>query len=92
MTVADGAIVAAGAVVTSDVPPYAIVGGVPAKIIRYRFEPDVVAALSELRWWELPIQSLATLPFDDVGRCIAALKVIRSGFATLRDDLSSQRE
>ena len=50
--IADGAIVAAGAIVTKDVPPYAIVGGVPAKLIRYRFSDDVIAKLLAIRWWE----------------------------------------
>ena len=49
--IGDGAIVAAGAVVTKDVPPYAIVGGVPAKIIRFRFSPEVVHVLSVMQWW-----------------------------------------
>lgn len=47
-----GAVIAAGAVVTKDVPPYAIVGGVPAKIIRYRFPPDIIERLLGSRWWE----------------------------------------
>jgi len=47
-----GAVIAAGAVVTRDVPPYAIVGGVPAKIIRYRFPPDIIDRLLASRWWE----------------------------------------
>lgn len=50
--IADGAIVAAGAVVTKDVPPYAIVGGSPAKLIRYRFSEDVIAKLLAIRWWD----------------------------------------
>jgi acetyltransferase-like isoleucine patch superfamily enzyme len=54
VTIGDGAIVAAGAVVVDDVPPYAIVGGNPAKVIRYRFTPEQIEALLEIRWWDWP--------------------------------------
>jgi len=46
-----GAIIGAGAVVVSDVPAYAVVGGVPAKIIRYRFSPDIIRSLIDIEWW-----------------------------------------
>ena len=54
VTLHNGCIVAAGAVVTKDVPPYAIVGGNPAKVIRYRFEENTIAGLQKIAWWDWP--------------------------------------
>ena len=51
--IGDGAIVGAGSVVTKDVPPYAIVAGVPAKIIKYRFDTDTIERLNSSKWWSL---------------------------------------
>jgi acetyltransferase-like isoleucine patch superfamily enzyme len=48
-----GAVIGAGAIVTRNVPAYAIVAGNPAKLIRHRFEPETIAALEESRWWEM---------------------------------------
>lgn len=56
--VGNGACIAAGAVVVKDVPPYAIVGGVPAKLIRYRFSPEIIEKLIESKWWDLPDEIL----------------------------------
>ena len=51
--IGQGAVVAAGAVVTKDVPPYAIVGGVPAKVIKYRFEPEMIEELLKIDYGKL---------------------------------------
>lgn len=51
ITIHDGAVILAGAMVTKDVPPYAIVGGIPAKIIKYRYKDEIISKLLEIKWW-----------------------------------------
>lgn len=55
VTIGQGAVVAAGSVVTKDVPPYAVVGGVPAKIIKYRFSPELIEELLKVDYSELSV-------------------------------------
>lgn len=52
VTIGDGAVIGARAVVARDVEPYSIVAGNPARLVRYRFPPDVIAELLKLRWWD----------------------------------------
>ncbi len=63
--IGDGAIIAARAVVTKDVGPYAIVGGIPAKEIRKRFDLDVIGQLQALKWWDWSV--------DEIRRCLPFL-------------------
>ena len=58
VTIGDGAIIGTRAVVTKDVEPYSIVGGVPAKEIRKRFTPEEITRLLELQWWNWPIEKI----------------------------------
>jgi acetyltransferase-like isoleucine patch superfamily enzyme len=54
VTIGDGAVIGAGSVVASDVPPYAIVAGNPARVLRYRFDGETIKKLLEIRWWNWP--------------------------------------
>ena len=56
--IGDGAVIAAGAVVNKDVPPYAVVVGNPARVVRFRFPKEVIEELLVSRWWEKPIEEL----------------------------------
>ncbi|WP_419869060.1 CatB-related O-acetyltransferase [Chryseobacterium sp. CT-SW4] len=58
VSIGDGAVIAANSVVTKDVPPYAIVGGSPAKIIRYRFSEEIIEKLLEIKWWNWDIEKI----------------------------------
>jgi len=63
-TIGDGAVIGAGAVVAGDIPPYAIAVGVPARVIRYRFTPDVIERLLSIRWWEFEQDRLVDVEKD----------------------------
>ena len=59
VTIGGGAVIGARAVVTKDVPPYTIVGGVPAKVIRRRFPDETISRLLDLKWWNWPEERIA---------------------------------
>lgn len=66
-TIGDGAVIGAGAVVVKDIPPYAVAVGVPAKVIKYRFDQDIIDKLLKLQWWNWSddeLQKVADKEFD----------------------------
>jgi acetyltransferase-like isoleucine patch superfamily enzyme len=77
-SIGNGAVIGAGSVVTKDVPPYAIVAGNPAKILRYRFPDLIIKELEKLKWWDLPLSAIKHLNLADIESCIAELKKIRA--------------
>ena len=56
--IGNGAIIAANSVVTGEIPPYAICGGSPAKVLKYRFEQETIALLEQVKWWDWPLDKI----------------------------------
>lgn len=84
----DGCIVGAGAVVTRDVPPYAVVAGNPGRIVRYRFPPEVVAELLELQWWRYDYNAFAGVDPRDVGGSVRTLRrLVEGGLEEFRPEV-----
>jgi acetyltransferase-like isoleucine patch superfamily enzyme len=74
VTIGDGAVIAARSVVTKDVPPCAIVAGVPAKVVRYRFSPELCERYLQSGWWNYKFTDFADMPFDRPGDFLDALQ------------------
>lgn len=78
VTIGDGAIVAAGSVVTKDIQPYSIVGGVPAKHIKYRFSTEQINFLLDYKWWNFPLKHIQEhyLDYQDIDTFIVKKRSI----------------
>lgn len=61
VVIGDGAVIGSNALVTKDIPPYAVVGGVPAKEIKYRFSQEIIDRLEEIQWWNLPDEKISEM-------------------------------
>jgi len=78
ITIGDGAIIGARSVVTKDIPPYAIVVGCPAKVLRYRFDEQTREELLQLKWWELEDDVIRQIPYDNISNALQFLREVRN--------------
>jgi acetyltransferase-like isoleucine patch superfamily enzyme len=76
VTIGDGAIIGAGSVVTRDVPPYMIVGGNPARVIRPRFHESLVERLLSVRWWRYALPALPAMPYEEPAAALDRLAAL----------------
>lgn len=79
VSIGTGAVIGAGTIVTRDVPPYAIVVGNPGKILKYRFDDDIISQLLESKWWELDDDKLEMIgeKTDNIRAFLQAVKEIK---------------
>jgi len=76
VTIGDGAIVGAKALVTCDVPPYAIFAGIPAKLIKYRFSDELIERVRKTYWWDVQVKYLENLNLDAPESCIDEIRAL----------------
>ena len=81
VTIHNGSIIGAGAVVTRDIPPYSIAAGTPARVIRTRFDEELVERLEQLQWWNYSMdrELIGELDYTNVEKCISTMETLISG-------------
>lgn len=92
ITIGDGAIVAPGSVVTKDVPAYAVVGGNPARVLRYRFPDTIIATLLDLQWWNYSIFHIEDIDYTDIGKVIDRFEEVRDRLTMFEPGFHLTRE
>jgi acetyltransferase-like isoleucine patch superfamily enzyme len=80
LNIGTGSVIGAGSVVTKNVPPYSIVVGNPARVLKYRFPKDLIDKFLKSKWWELPEEKIRSLPLDDPRECIKKVEALRGLF------------
>ena len=83
VTIGTGAVIGANAFVNKDVPPYAIVAGAPARVIRYRFDPETIQALLASHWWDLLPEEMSGVDFDQIATALKQIKDIHNAKAAI---------
>lgn len=76
IVIGDGCVIAAGSVVTKDIPPYSIVGGVPARFIKYRFSEDIIDKLIALKWWNYSLDKINLHRYETIENFIDKMKAL----------------
>lgn len=87
--ISDGAVIAAGAVVANDVPPYAVMAGNPAKIVKYRFAPDIINTIQRIKWWNWSRDKIRRC-WQNFENTEAFLQKYGGSMPTIQDDMNSE--